>query len=421
MAYGIKDLGCNLAGIRQDTSRLRKHEFWAVRDVSMDIKRGETIGIIGANGSGKTTLLRLIHSIFPPDCGEIHMRGRMGALIALGAGFHPLMTGRENVYLNGAILGLSKAEIGARMEEIVDFSEIGEFLDAPVSTYSSGMKVRLGFAVASQMNPDILIVDEVLAVGDASFRERCADRMRQFTQNGGSVVLVSHNMLTVEELCERVVRLDKGQVREIGAPRDVIANYEAEALDSASAYRQSQLEKTATASDMPIRAVRCCGSDGRDRQEFVFGESLKVLLNYAIDPSMEEHRFVLKIHKCIGQYPIVTAIDSSWCGFDSRAIPRIGILACHIQDPRFSPGLYEISVGIRLRTTTQLGEKWAMRPTRMVTFTVSPGVLRHRLPRIPTAKLVSELAPMVVDSSWQLDSRATGASSVGNSLARARK
>jgi lipopolysaccharide transport system ATP-binding protein len=190
---------------------LRRDEFWALKDINFDLKRGECLGLIGRNGCGKTTLLRLIAGIFPPDRGEIAIRGRVGALIALGAGFHPHMTGRENVYLNGAILGLSKREIDAQFDEIVDFAEIDGFIDAPVSTYSSGMRVRLGFAVAIQVKPDLLLIDEILAVGDVGFRSKCYAAISDLLSSA-AVVFVSHQMSTVARICQRVLVLKNGVV-----------------------------------------------------------------------------------------------------------------------------------------------------------------------------------------------------------------
>jgi lipopolysaccharide transport system ATP-binding protein len=189
---------------------LRPHEFWALQDINVDVRRGEVLGLIGMNGCGKTTLLRLIAGIFPPDLGEIAIRGRTGALIALGAGFHPHMTGRENVYLNAAILGLSRQEIRDRFQAIIDFAEIGPFIDAPVSTYSSGMRVKLGFAIAINVQADLLLIDEVLAVGDIGFKIKCLNAIRGILNNT-AVVFVSHSMNFISQFCTRVLLLSQGQ------------------------------------------------------------------------------------------------------------------------------------------------------------------------------------------------------------------
>ena len=190
---------------------LRPKEFWAVHDVSFELKRGECLGLIGRNGAGKTTLLKMLNGLIKPDAGRIEMRGRVGALIALGAGFNPILTGRENIYVNGSVLGLSKREIDAKMDEIIDFAEIGDFIDTPVQNYSSGMAVRLGFGVAAVLiKPDILLLDEVLAVGDMGFTIKCLNAVRQLAYNT-AVVFVSHNMQFVSSFCNRVIVMKDGK------------------------------------------------------------------------------------------------------------------------------------------------------------------------------------------------------------------
>lgn len=211
MVYGIADLGRGMFGRKPDTTTLRPDEFWAVEGVDFELRRGEVLGLIGANGSGKSTLLRLLAGIFPPDRGEIVIRGRVGALIALGAGFHPHMTGLENIYLNGTILGMTRSEIDQRLEAIIDFAEIGDFVQAPVSTYSSGMRVRLGFAVAAHLEPDILLIDEVLAVGDIGFRTKCLNAIERMTRNA-AVIFVSHQMPQVTRICTDIIVMNHGRV-----------------------------------------------------------------------------------------------------------------------------------------------------------------------------------------------------------------
>ena len=189
---------------------LRDGEFWAVRDVSFELRRGECLGLIGHNGAGKTTLLKMLNGLIKPDAGSITMRGRVGALIALGAGFNPILTGRENIYINGSVLGLTKKEIDAKIDEIIDFAEIREFIDMPVQSYSSGMSVRLGFAVAANLEPDILILDEVLAVGDINFRNKCYNIIGELRKKA-AVILVTHNLNHVSSICSCCILLEKGQ------------------------------------------------------------------------------------------------------------------------------------------------------------------------------------------------------------------
>lgn len=203
-----------------------KEEFWALRNVNLEIQRGEVVGIIGANGAGKSTLLKILTGITPPTEGEIIMRGKVASLLEVGTGFHPELTGRENIFLNGAILGMTKKEIARKFNEIVAFSGIEKFLDTPVKYYSSGMYVRLAFSVAAHMEPDILLVDEVLAVGDAEFQKKCLGKMEEVTKKEGRTILfVSHNMGAIEQLCHKTILFENGNVRMVGNTKDVIAEY----------------------------------------------------------------------------------------------------------------------------------------------------------------------------------------------------
>lgn len=211
--YGVQDLSNEVRGRRHGgDGTLRADEFWAINNVSFELKRGECLGLIGRNGAGKTTLLRMLNGLIKPDGGRIEMRGRVGALIALGAGFNPILTGRENIYVYASVLGLSKRHVDSRLEEIIDFSGIGEFMDMPVQSYSSGMVVRLGFSVAAILiEPDILFLDEVLAVGDIGFTIKCLNVVRKLTERA-AVVFVSHNMQYVSSFCTRVIVMKRGQV-----------------------------------------------------------------------------------------------------------------------------------------------------------------------------------------------------------------
>ena len=213
MSYGIQDIGKNLLGLSSRSNVLRNDEFWALRDIFFNVKKGETVGIVGPNGSGKTTLLKLLNGIFWPDEGKISLRGRVGALIEVGAGFHPLLTGRENIYVNAAILGMTRNEVNDKFDSIVEFADIGDFIHIPVKYYSSGMFVRLGFAIAIHCNPDILLIDEVLAVGDIAFQNKCLNKISNIAEEGDkSIIFVSHDMNAISLLCDRCLLLDKGSL-----------------------------------------------------------------------------------------------------------------------------------------------------------------------------------------------------------------
>lgn len=218
----IPALGARVLG---RASRPDRRDFWALKDVSFEASRGEALGIVGANGAGKSTMLKLISRIMRPDTGTVEVQGRLSALIEVSAGFHPDLTGRENIYLNGTILGMARREIAAKFDQIVEFSGISDFIDTPVKRYSSGMYARLGFSIAAHVNPDVLVVDEVLSVGDYLFQQKCMDRMRAVIQNGTTVLFVSHNLKAVTELCHRTVLLSHGKVVDIGSTDSVVRQY----------------------------------------------------------------------------------------------------------------------------------------------------------------------------------------------------
>jgi lipopolysaccharide transport system ATP-binding protein len=253
--------------------RLRppKRDFWALRDVSFEVQRGESLGIIGANGAGKSTILKLLSSITTPTSGEITINGRLSALIEVGSGFHPELTGRENIFLSGSILGMRRREIAAKLESIVEFAGLSEFLDVPVKRYSSGMYVRLGFSIAAHLDPDILLLDEVLAVGDASFQAKCLDRIKELERAGTTIVFISHDLAAVERVCDRAILLQRGEVIANGPPLEVIETYTnlpaqsgITAFRGVGAQREWDDLNLAPGDDVVrLRSVRVCTEDGK--------------------------------------------------------------------------------------------------------------------------------------------------------------
>ncbi|HMT06888.1 MAG TPA: ABC transporter ATP-binding protein, partial [Pyrinomonadaceae bacterium] len=227
-----------------NSKRNEKDELWALRDVSFDVSDGETLGIIGSNGAGKSTLLKILSRITKPTSGRAEIRGRVGSLLEVGTGFHNELSGRENIYLNGAILGMKRAEIQKKFDEIVEFSEIERFLDTPLKHYSSGMYMRLAFSVAAHLDPEILIVDEVLAVGDVGFQKKCLSKMRDIGESGRTVLFVSHDMRAVARLCGRVVWLENGNVRADGQADAVIADYLHEQTNISSEWKADADKRT---------------------------------------------------------------------------------------------------------------------------------------------------------------------------------
>lgn len=271
MAYGIMDIWKNMLGRGSHSERLRKREFWALDDVCFEVKKGETIGVIGPNGSGKTTMLKLLNGIFWPDKGKITVKGRVGVLIEIGAGFHPLMTGRENIFVNAAILGMGRKEVNEKLDSMIEFADIGDFIDVPVKYYSSGMLVRLGFAIAIHGEPSNLLVDEVLAVGDENFQNKCFNKIGEHRKKGGTTILVSHNIHIISTFAERVILLNHGK-----------AQYFSHVMDGIKKYMNLSMSKGA----LGIEKI-CSGNDHIrfdnieiNKRIFKPGDSFSISLNY---------------------------------------------------------------------------------------------------------------------------------------------
>jgi lipopolysaccharide transport system ATP-binding protein len=256
--------------------------FWALQDVSFDVKRGETVGIVGRNGAGKSTLLKLLSRITEPTNGRIEIDGRVAALLEVGTGFHNELTGRENIYLNGTILGMKRAEITRQLDEIVAFAEVEQFLDTPVKRYSSGMTLRLAFAVAAHLNPEILIVDEVLAVGDAAFQKKCLGKMEGVAKEGRTIFFVSHNMPAVTRLCRRAILLEEGKLCRDGNSHEVVNAYLHSELGTMSAREWTDPLKAPGGEVAMLRAVRVRSSDGRSEEAFDIRKPVGIEMDYEV-------------------------------------------------------------------------------------------------------------------------------------------
>ncbi|HNP68244.1 MAG TPA: polysaccharide ABC transporter ATP-binding protein [Aequorivita sp.] len=274
--YGVKDLASGLSG-NKNNRELRPKEFWAVKDISFELRRGECLGLIGHNGAGKSTLLKILNGLINPDAGKVTIKGRVGALIELGAGFNPILSGRENIYNNGAILGFTRKEIDEKIEEIIDFAEIREFIDMPVQNYSSGMKVRLGFAVAAQMEPDVLLIDEVLAVGDVAFRMKCYNKILELIDST-AVIFVSHSLSQVSRVCTSAMTMDRGELKYIGELSKAVTTYEELYLNSKIENIDSTSKKNSNAR---IQEVYLTDQNGEIKSEFSTGDNvyLKIKLS----------------------------------------------------------------------------------------------------------------------------------------------
>lgn len=299
MLYGIKDIGRNTLGLSSYSEKLRKDEFWAVDDVSFEVKKGEVLGIIGMNGSGKTTMLKMLNGIFWPDKGKISIRGKTGALIALGAGFHPLLTGRENIYINGAILGMTKNEIDKKFDDIIEFADIEEFIDSPVKFYSSGMFVKLGFSIAINIEPEVLLIDEVLSVGDLSFQNKSLRRMAELREKANAVVFVSHNLEHVRNLCDKVIILNNGKQLFSGDTHEAILKYH----EIIRQKRLATVKKTGafelfghiSSGDIIFNDSGILDKSGNKTDKISIGDDIALFFDFEVKKDMEELYFSVGI------------------------------------------------------------------------------------------------------------------------------
>jgi lipopolysaccharide transport system ATP-binding protein len=326
---------------RERTQELEASEFWALRDVSFEVRPGEALGIIGANGAGKSTLLKLLTRILRPTRGRCEVHGRVGALIEVAAGFHPDLTGRENVFLQGSIMGMRQAEIARKFDQIVEFSGIGEFIDTPVKRYSSGMNARLGFSIAAHLDPDVLLIDEVLAVGDAGFQERCLTRMRALLARGIPVVFISHNLPAVVDLCTRALVLNQGQVVFDGVP-----------AEAAATYRQllATIPADTGGHSGPIRiaAVELSSRAASAPAVVPSGGALRVRICYEAAQPTSAH-FAVDIHTAEGVF--CTGINTQMDECDFGVLQGRGVVDLTIPRLPLLPGCYTASVGILHHTT----------------------------------------------------------------------
>ena len=322
----------------------RSDDFWALRDVSFEVARGEMLGIIGHNGAGKSTILKLLSGVTAPTSGEITIRGRLSALIEVGSGFHPELSGRETVFLSGSILGMRRREIADKLERIIDFAGVREFIDTPVKRYSSGMYVRLGFSIAAHLEPDILLLDEVLAVGDATFQVKCFDRINELHRQGRTIVFISHDLASVERLCSRVLLLSHGRIIANGYARDVIAKYE----NVGTRYTTSEhavVAETNLTHEAEIVSVACFDREDRPVTALRTGEASKVRVSYVVHQPLSDA--VIELYVFNGSY-------SSWCqmttasqlgeGMPLGAGP--GVVEFETDELGLLPGMYYISATI---------------------------------------------------------------------------
>ena len=278
---------------RKDKASSEKTSFWALRDVSFSVEKGQIVGIIGHNGAGKSTLLKILSQITAPTFGQAEIHGRVGSLLEVGTGFHPELTGRENVYLNGAIIGMSKEEINRKFDAIVDFAGVEKFIDTPVKHYSSGMYVRLAFAVSAHLKPEILMIDEVLSVGDLQFQRKCMAYAEELRKNNSTILFVSHNMFAVKSMCSRVILLSQGRIRFDGSPADAIQMYEEENKVSAMPWGIKSIGSDPSQWDVYVDDVETFDENGRQRNLFNYGERVRVRLKFSVRRTVINPNFLI--------------------------------------------------------------------------------------------------------------------------------
>jgi lipopolysaccharide transport system ATP-binding protein len=325
-----------LAG-KMNERQVEKEEFWALKDVSFEISEGEVIGVIGRNGAGKSTLLKILSRITEPTTGRIRLKGRVASLLEVGTGFHPELTGRENVYLNGAILGMTRVEIRRKFDEIVAFSEVEKFLDTPVKRYSSGMYVRLAFAVAAHLEPEILIVDEVLAVGDAAFQKKCLGKMGEVARGGRTVLFVSHNMEAVRGLCQRGIMLQDGEIRADGATESIVEAYHARLVSGSSRLQRGN-------DRLAIERVTLKNDRGQETRQFLPGEDLIVEIAFNASERLKRPYLALVIQGIKGNcFTANMMLD----GNRPAALEGIGFLSCRFKSIPLLPQQYTIQLAVR--------------------------------------------------------------------------
>lgn len=329
----------------RSASPQESEKFWALKNASFDVKHGEVFGLIGPNGAGKSTLLKLLSRITEPTSGWAKVYGRIGALLEVKTGFHPELTGAENIYLNGALLGMKRPEISDKFDAIVDFAGVEDFLTTPVKHYSSGMKVRLGFAVAAHLEPEILLIDEVLAVGDADFRQKCLGKMGEITTGGRTILFVSHNMGAIENLCDRVAYIDNGEIQFIGPPREAIELYLARSGWSHADLHNDDTRKGS--GKLRVRGIEFRAKDDQPLRSAPSGSQLTIVLHFNRSKPVRADRIDVEL-SCKTTYNVpVFSISNSITGDRFTEIPETGAFSLTIPKLPLTPGTYRLGFSIR--------------------------------------------------------------------------
>jgi lipopolysaccharide transport system ATP-binding protein len=348
--YGVRDIAWDLTGLRTQNNQLRKGEFWAVDNVSLQLRKGEALGLVGKNGSGKSTLLRMIAGLIKPDIGTVEVTGRVAPLIALGAGFNPILTGRENIYANMSILGLSKKEINQRFDDVVEFAEVGEAIDAPVQTYSSGMAARLGFASAIYTEPDILLIDEVLAVGDVRFRIKCVRKLAELRQAGTSFIMVSHNHDALASICDKGIYLLKGKSVLSGTIRSALNKYESDLFSNNEKFNGQLLLKEKPESDSSgadITSITLKDHNDQINGSLISGKPCSAIVNCQAKKHFSNVNINIQVEQMSHEGDKLLFINSPDDGFYFDILPGKNAIKINIPYLVLGPGEYSMRILLR--------------------------------------------------------------------------
>jgi lipopolysaccharide transport system ATP-binding protein len=352
MLYGGVDVFASMVGFPTRRDTLRNHEIWALRDLNFEVKRGETLGVIGINGAGKSTLLRVLSGIYPPDAGTVSIKGPVGALIAAGAGFHPDMTGRENIYLNGAIVGLRKREIDLQLEEIIEFAEIGEFIDTAVRFYSTGMYVRLGFSIAVHIRPRVLLLDEILSVGDRTFQNKCFRKLKELRESVEAVLFVSHNLDHVRNLCSKLIILESGRIIFEGDVEEGAVYYQSQtdAIRKKVGEKENALTAHSGYSRFDSSGVRLDGIEiGSAKENFngiiSSGDDIVVRCNFTTEREIANPQFSMGILDDMNTHVIWQRDYDRKIRFDALQPGKYNLTVAFSRPP-LVPGVYKVNFGI---------------------------------------------------------------------------
>ncbi len=368
-----------------------KEEFWALKNVNIDIKKGEIVGIIGPNGSGKSTLLKILSQITPPTTGEVKIKGKVGSLLEVGTGFHPELTGRENIFLNGAILGMERKEVAEKFDRIVEFAGIAQFLDTPVKYYSSGMYVRLAFSVAAHMEPDILIIDEVLAVGDAEFQKKCLGKMDEVTkQDGRTILFVSHNLAAIQSLCTKTILLQKGEIKAAGDTNEIIKQY-LEEMTTQGVELKPDLNKDVTFTKAWIADENGVATDIID-----VSKNFKICAEFSVQKETNNAEISFGLKNSEGMNVIFTSLSEKNKGeFEHLPTGKYSVVS-GVRGNFLMPSIYTLLVAAHVR-----GSKNIDHCPDVLSFTIADN---GRTPMSPYGKYGLAHCAVLTNCDWKIES-----------------